>query len=68
MRLIPIGDWDISARLGAYHPDEHIIFNWCESIPGIPRSEALVAEAIESLNFVYTGQTLKKAGRFDSHS
>jgi D-alanine-D-alanine ligase len=53
--LIPIYDTDITAKLDAFHPEDHIVFNWCESLPGIPHSEALVAEILESLKFVFTG-------------
>jgi len=48
-------DTDIAAVLSPYDPDDAIVFNWCEEIPGIPHSEARVAEIIENLNFVYTG-------------
>ena len=48
-------DTDIAAVLSPYDPDDAVVFNWCEEIPGIPHSEARVAEIIESLNFVYTG-------------
>jgi len=53
--LIPISDTHIAAELEAFHPYDHIVFNWCESLPGISHSEALVAEMLESLKFVFTG-------------
>lgn len=46
---------ELEACLKSYDPSEHIILNWCESIPGIPRSEARVAEILEDFNFTYTG-------------
>ena len=41
--------------LRPYDPDEFIVFNWCEEIPGIPRSAALVAQELERRGFAYTG-------------
>lgn len=38
-----------------FDPAEHIVLNWCESLPGIPRSEAIVAQTLDELNFAYTG-------------
>ena len=52
---LAITDQDIAARLSGYHPDAHVVFNWCEQIPGIPRSEAEVARIMEALRYVYTG-------------
>jgi D-alanine-D-alanine ligase len=46
---------DIAAPLSGYHSDDHVVFNWCEQIPGVPRSEAEVARSIEALHYVYTG-------------
>jgi D-alanine-D-alanine ligase len=54
---IPVCDSDLASRLESHDPDEHIVFNWCEGFPGIPCSEAQVAESLESLRFVYTGST-----------
>jgi D-alanine-D-alanine ligase len=53
--LIAISDANIAGRLETFHPEDHIVFNWCESLPGISHSEALVAEMLESLKFVFTG-------------
>lgn len=46
---------ELEACLTPYDPSEFVILNWCESIPGIPRSEARVAEILEDFNFTYTG-------------
>lgn len=45
------------AILSRYSPKEMIVFNQCESIPGIPHSEHEAARIIESLGFIYTGST-----------
>jgi D-alanine-D-alanine ligase len=41
--------------LRPFCPDDFIVFNWCEEIPGIPRSGALAAQALERGGFTYTG-------------
>jgi D-alanine-D-alanine ligase len=41
--------------LKAYRPEEWIVFNWCEEIPGLPRSGALVAQELDRAGFTYTG-------------
>jgi D-alanine-D-alanine ligase len=55
LTLIPIADANIAAELEAFHPEDHIVLNWCESLPGISHSEAMVAEMLESLKFIFTG-------------
>ena len=41
--------------LGKYNPDDTIIFNVCETLPGIPQSERRVVQTIEGFGFTYTG-------------
>jgi D-alanine-D-alanine ligase len=41
--------------LRPFCPDEYIVFNWCEEIPGIPHSCALVAQELERCGFTFTG-------------
>jgi D-alanine-D-alanine ligase len=41
--------------LRPYYPDELIVFNWCEELPGIPHSGASVAQELERRGFTYTG-------------
>ena len=52
---VPVLDSDLASRLRDYHPEEHVVLNWCEGFPGLPFSEALVAQSLEALDFVYTG-------------
>jgi D-alanine-D-alanine ligase len=52
---IPLCDDDIESVLSAFDPLSYIVFNWCESIPGIPHSEHLVARALERMGFAFTG-------------
>ena len=53
--LVPITNDDIDGALARYDPLEHIVFNWCESLPGIAHSEWLVAEYLERRGFIFTG-------------
>ena len=54
---IPVYDSDLVGCLRNYDPDEYIVFNGCEGLPGIPLSEAIVAKTLETLGFTYTGST-----------
>jgi len=53
--FVPIADDDIARHLRSFDPSEHIIFNWCESLPGLRHSEWLVAKRLEMLGFTFTG-------------
>jgi len=50
-------DHALGEVLRPYSPDEFVIFNWCEELPGLPRSDNRVAEILEDLNFAYTGSS-----------
>ena len=52
---IPVYDSDLESHLKNYDPDEYIVFNGCEGLPGIPFSEGTVAETLEAMGFTYTG-------------
>ncbi|MGA3208966.1 MAG: hypothetical protein ABSE05_14250 [Syntrophales bacterium] len=54
---VPVFNPDLISCLSSYDPDRHIVFNWCEDIPGVPHSEALAAETLDQLDFTYTGST-----------
>jgi len=41
--------------LGKYNSDDTIVFNLCETLPGIPHSERRVVQTIENFGFTYTG-------------
>lgn len=56
---VSIEDEKIADKLFAYSPDDWIIFNWCESIPGISHSEWMVASKLEALGFTFTGADAK---------
>lgn len=46
---------ELKSLLECYDPAEYIIFNWCEELPGISRSEYMVAKILEQMGFTYTG-------------
>ena len=50
-----IADDDLEGCLGRFDPASHIVFNWCESLPGISHSEWLVAKRLEAMGFTFTG-------------
>jgi len=53
--LIPIVEANLAGQLESFQREDHIIFNWCECLPGISHSEAQVAAMLEALGFVFTG-------------
>ncbi len=52
---VPVYDDNMFLALRGYEANEWIVFNWCEELPGFPRSEALVVQILDALNFTYTG-------------
>jgi len=46
---------ELETHLDGVNPNEHLILNWCEELPGIPRSASLVAKALDRMGFTYTG-------------
>jgi D-alanine-D-alanine ligase len=48
-------DNQLSSLLSGYDPSNLIVFNWCEEVPGIPRSSWMVAQELERRGFTYTG-------------
>jgi D-alanine-D-alanine ligase len=53
--LEELNDPDLESILDRYNPDDTIIFNLCETLPGIPNSERSVLEIITNKGFTYTG-------------
>lgn len=46
---------DLPSLLKPYDRDQYLIFNWCEELPGIPHSCAIVAQTLETMGFTFTG-------------
>jgi D-alanine-D-alanine ligase len=57
VKLLVAGDPDIEDILTPYDPREHVVFNWCEDLPGIQKGDVVMAEMLERNNFCYTGST-----------
>lgn len=57
LTTITVRHADIASCLDGCDPDQHIVFNWCEEVPGMHRSEALAPQILEDLKFTYTGST-----------
>ncbi len=53
----PVTNTDLATVLAPFDPDNHIVFNWCEELPGIPHSEARIPMFLEQLGYTYTGST-----------
>ena len=53
--LEELPDSDLERILDKYNPDDTIIFNICETLPGVHNSERRVLEIIENKGFTYTG-------------
>ncbi len=55
--VVPVTDATLGDLLRLYAPEDFVVFNWCEELPGCPRSDAAVAGILESMNFAYTGSS-----------
>ncbi|MFA5321302.1 MAG: hypothetical protein WC373_01405 [Smithella sp.] len=53
--LVSIIDDDIAGALISFDPSRHIVFNWCEGLPGVNHSESLVIKKLEMLGYTFTG-------------
>ncbi|MBN1846952.1 MAG: hypothetical protein JW932_00045 [Deltaproteobacteria bacterium] len=52
---VPVTNADLAAVLRPFDPCSHIIFNCCEELPGIPKSDVRAAMILEELGYIYTG-------------
>ncbi len=52
---VPVRNADLHSILTTYNPEEYVVLNWCEDLPGFSHSDMLVAETLENLRFSYTG-------------
>ncbi|MFO7569330.1 MAG: hypothetical protein R6W75_05990 [Smithellaceae bacterium] len=53
--LVSVATDDLGSCLQRFDPAECIVFNWCESLPGLGHSEWLAAKRLEMLGFTFTG-------------
>lgn len=56
---VPVTHKDLHAILKPYSPEKYTVLNWCEELPGVPRSDVQVAEILENLGFAYTGASAR---------
>ncbi|MBN1276149.1 MAG: hypothetical protein JXA35_01565 [Deltaproteobacteria bacterium] len=54
---VAVDQEDLSELLEPFDPFEWVVFNWCEEIPGSPRSDWRVVSILESMRFTYTGSS-----------
>ncbi|MEW6568060.1 MAG: hypothetical protein AB1449_07820 [Chloroflexota bacterium] len=54
---VAVSHADLPAVLSPFDPDEYVVFNCCEALPDIPRSDVIVAHTLSKMNFTYTGST-----------
>jgi D-alanine-D-alanine ligase len=54
-QTVCLEDDNLERVLSGCDPARQIVFNWCEEIPGIPHSWALVAQKLEEIGFTFTG-------------
>ncbi len=52
---VPVAHSDLEPILAGYNRLGHIVFNWCEGLPGVLHSEWLVAAYLERCGFTFTG-------------
>jgi D-alanine-D-alanine ligase len=50
-----IQDSNLALHLEKYNPDEVVVFNLCETLPGASRMEHFAARMIEEMGFTFTG-------------
>ena len=55
IRDVCIQSADLQMVLEGYDPNNYLVFNWCEELPGIPHSEYRVAETLERMGYTFTG-------------
>lgn len=53
--LLEINGNTLHRNLAGYKPNDWIVMNLCEEIPGMPHSETAVVHALERRNMIYTG-------------
>jgi D-alanine-D-alanine ligase len=56
---ICLNNKDLAGLMKPYAPEETIVFNWCEEIPGVPHSYDQIAQTLEHLGFTFTGADSK---------
>jgi len=50
---------DLRRLLRRYAPEDYVVFNWCEALPGVDHSEPLVAKELEDMGYTFSGASSK---------
>lgn len=56
-KVIPIALWDdnLAELLVPYPPEEFVVLNWSDGLPGLPHSYHVIPDTLEGLGFAYSG-------------
>lgn len=46
---------DLETAIQGFRPEDYVVFNWCEELPGVHHSEYRVAEILDQMGYTYTG-------------
>jgi D-alanine-D-alanine ligase len=57
--LTPVTGTDVARAMAPHDPADTIVFNWCESLPGMAHSEPDAIRALERLSFTCTGASAR---------
>lgn len=55
---VPVRHPDLAQILKPFDPDDVVVFNWCEELPGLIRSDVTVVGVLEEMRFTYTGSAV----------
>lgn len=55
LKVVALADARLEDALASFDPQGYIVFNWCESLPGLPDGEGHVARWLERRGFTFTG-------------
>ena len=58
---VPVFNADLSSCLSPYDPDRHIVFNWCEEIPGVAAQRSARCGNARGVRFHIHGLDVRSA-------
>lgn len=66
--LLPVVGAQLPERLSSFDVERHLLFNWCDGLPGVQNSEWVVVRELEQQGFVFTGSgSATLALSYDKH-
>lgn len=57
VEVVALEDDCLTDRLSVFNPQDYVVFNWCEELPGVPHSEPAIAAVMERMGFIFTGSS-----------